>query len=139
MLNAFRHLRAVAGFTLIEMMVALAVFSLAAMALIRLEGATIRGTGILEQTLVAETVARNVAVESITDAQPPAIGPTSGSENNGGRTWTWARQTEPLGDAGAIKIDIAVSEGAGPPIGRLTVIRPPAVQANGPAQTTAAS
>ena len=33
------------GFTLIEMMVALAVFSLAAMALIRLEGATIRSTG----------------------------------------------------------------------------------------------
>ena len=114
------------GFTLIEMMVALAVFSLAAMALIRLEGATIRSTGILDETLVAQMVARNVAVETMTDPQPPAIGPTSGSERNGGRSWTWVRQTQPLGDAGAFRVDIAVAENGGAPIGHLTIVRPPA-------------
>ncbi|TPG18665.1 type II secretion system protein GspI [Sphingomonas koreensis] len=114
------------GFTLIEMMVALAVFSLAAMALIRLEGATIRSTGILDETLVAEMVARNVAVETMTDAQPPALGPTTGTESNGGRTWTWTRQTQPLGDAGAFRIDIAVADGAASPIARLMIVRPPA-------------
>ena len=46
------------GFTLIEIMVALAVFSLAAMALVRLESATIRGASILDDTLVAQMVAR---------------------------------------------------------------------------------
>ena len=111
------------GFTLIEMMVALAVFSLAALALIRLEGATLRSTGMLDETLTAQMVARNIAVEALTDAQPPTAGATSGSENNGGRTWSWTRQVTPLGDAGALRIDVAVA-GAGRPIARLMVVRP---------------
>jgi general secretion pathway protein I len=106
------------------MMVALAVFSLAALALIRLEGATLRSTGILDETLTAQMVARNVAVEALTDAQPPAAGTASGNETNGGRGWTWTRQVTPLGDAGALRIDIAVASEAGPPIARLMVVRP---------------
>lgn len=113
------------GFTLIEMMVALAVFSLAALALIRLEGATLRSTGILDETLTAQMVARNVAVEALTDAQPPASGTANGSETNGGRAWTWTRQVTPLGDAGALRIDIAVAPGTGRPIARLMVVRRP--------------
>jgi general secretion pathway protein I len=119
------------GFTLIEMMVALAVFSLAALALIRLEGATIRSTGILDQTLVAQMVARNVAVEALTDAQPPTLGTTSGTVANGGRNWTWTRNARALGDAGAIEVDIGVAPGAGAPIAHLMVVRPPS--AGGPA------
>jgi len=113
------------GFTLIEMMVALAVFSLAALALIRLEGATIRSTGILDETLVAQMVARNVAVEALTDAQPPPLGTTSGAVANGGRNWTWTRNAHALGDAGAIEVDIGVAPGAGAPIAHLMVVRPP--------------
>ena len=48
-----RPVRDERGFTLIEIMVALAVFSLAALALVRLESATIRGAAILDETLVA--------------------------------------------------------------------------------------
>jgi general secretion pathway protein I len=107
------------------MMVALAVFSLAALALIRLEGATLRSTGILDETLTAQMVARNVAVEALTDAQPPAAGTASGNETNGGRGWTWMRRVTPLGDAGALRIDVAVAvaPGAGRPIARLMVVR----------------
>jgi general secretion pathway protein I len=112
------------GFTLIEMMVALAVFGLAALALIRLEGATLRSTGILDETLTAQMVARNVAVEALTDAQPPAAGTTNGNEANGGRDWTWTRQVTPLGDAGALRIDVAVAPGTGRPIAQLMVVRP---------------
>jgi general secretion pathway protein I len=113
------------GFTLIEMMVALAVFSLAAMALIRLEGATIRSTGILDDTVVANMVARNVAVEALTDARAPALGTASGVENNGGGAWSWTRTATALGDAGAVRIDIAVAQSGERPIARLMVIRPP--------------
>jgi general secretion pathway protein I len=112
------------GFTLIEMMVALAVFSLAALAVIRLEGATLRSTGILDETLTAQMVARNVAVEALTDAQAPAAGATNGSETNGGRVWIWTRRVTPLGDAGALRIDVAVAPGAGRPIAQLMVVRP---------------
>jgi general secretion pathway protein I len=107
------------------MMVALAVFSLAAMALIRLEGATIRGAGILDSTLVAQMVARNVAIEAITDPQPPAIGKAQGVEQNGGRAWTWTRVTQPTGDVRILRIEVAVADANGTVQGRLSVVRPP--------------
>jgi general secretion pathway protein I len=112
------------GFTLIEMMVALAVFSLAAMALIRLEGATIRGATILDSTLTAQMVARNVAIEALTDTGPPAIGTATGQEANGGRTWAWTRITTPTGDIRILRIDVAVADTGGTVQGRLTVVRP---------------
>ena len=111
------------GFTLIEMMVALAVFSLAAMALIRLEGTTIRGAAILDSTLTAQMVARNVAIEAMTDSRPPAMGVAMGVEQNGGRPWAWTRTTQPTGDSRILKIDVAVTDAAGAMRGHLTVVR----------------
>ena len=114
-----------AGFTLIEVMVALAVFSLAALALIRLEGATIRSTAVLGDTIMAQMVARNVAVDAITAPAPPALGRTSGVEQNGGRAWRWAREVRRTGDAQILRIDVAVMDAGGRAVGRLTMIRPP--------------
>lgn len=114
-----------AGFSLIEMMVALAVFALAAMALIRLEGAIIRSASSLDRTMMAQIVARNVAVETLTDAQPPVTGISNGVEDNGGRSWNWQRIAAPLGDQGAVRVDVTVSDTTGTALGRLTVVRPP--------------
>lgn len=111
------------GFTLIEMMVALAVFSLAALALIRLEGATIRGTSILDSTLTAQMVARNVAIEAMTDAKPPAVGIAKGAEQNGGKIWSWTRETRATADARILRIDVQVDDAAGSRQGHLTVVR----------------
>ncbi|WP_443019759.1 type II secretion system minor pseudopilin GspI [Sphingomonas adhaesiva] len=114
------------GFTLIEIMVALAVFSLAALALIRLEGQTIRSTGILSATLLAQTVARNVAIEAVTEAQPPLRGRATGVEQNGGRAWTWTRNVSAIGDGDVMRIDVAVAGADGAVLGRMTMVRPPA-------------
>ena len=111
------------GFTLIEMMVALAVFSLAALALIRLEGATIRGASILDSTLTAQMVARNDAIEAMTDARAPTIGIAKGVEQNGARAWNWTRETRPTGDSGIVRIDVEVMDTAGSRKGHLTVVR----------------
>lgn len=108
-------------------MVALAVFSLAAMALIRLEGATIRGAAILDSTMIAQIVARNVAIEAISDARPPAIGVAHGVEQNGGRAWHWTRTTAPTGDSRILRIDVGVADAEGTMQGRMTVIRPATV------------
>jgi general secretion pathway protein I len=112
------------GFTLIEIMVALAVFSLAAMALVRLESATIRGASILDDTLVAQMVARNVAIDAVTQAQPPTAGTVTGAETNGGRRWTWRRSVRAMGGSSVLRIDVAVADRGGAVLGRLTMIRP---------------
>ena len=105
-------------------MVALAVFALAAMALVRLESATIRGAAILDDTLAARMVAQNIAIEAVTDAAPPQIGKASGSGTNGGRGWTWTRDVQPLGDGGVMRVDVTVAAPGGGVLGRVTMIRP---------------
>ena len=117
-------MRAERGFTLIEIMVALAVFSLAAMALVRLESATIRGASILDETLVAQMVARNVAIDAVTSARPPTAGRVTGVEANGGQAWTWTRQVSALGGSRVLRIDVAVADRTGTQLGRLTMVRP---------------
>jgi len=111
------------GFTLIEMMVALAVFSLAALALIRLEDASFRGAAAVDRSLLAGIVARNVAVDSLTSAKPPALGTTQGEEANGRRNWRWTRTVAPVGDGDRVfRIDVTVAD-AGGTAGKLTVLR----------------
>jgi len=116
---------AASGFTLIEVMVALVVFGLAAMALVRLEGATIRGASLVDRTLLAQAVARNVAVEAVTDAVAPPPGVVRGSEVNGGARWNWTRTATPTGDRRILRVDVSVADPAGQVLGRLTMVRPP--------------
>jgi len=115
--------RAARGFTLIEMMVALAVFALAALALIRLEGATIRGAGILDSALTGQIVARNVAIEAVTDVKPPTLGIATGTEQNDGKAWTWTRTVAATGDPRILRIDVAVRDVSGRAAGKLTMVR----------------
>jgi general secretion pathway protein I len=117
------------GFTLIEIMVALAVFSLAAMALVRLESATIRGATILDDTLIAQMVARNVAIDAVTAAQPPTAGAAAGSQTNGGRSWAWMRSVRAMGGSQVLRIDVTVANRSGAILGRSTMIRPAPRQA----------
>ncbi len=111
------------GFTLIEMLVALAIFSLAALALLRLEGATISSTGMLSDRAVGQIVTRNLAVQVMTDLRAPAIGEATGVVVNAGRTWTWVRQTKRTEDARIVRIDLAVKDDVGRQSGALSVAR----------------
>jgi general secretion pathway protein I len=111
------------GFTLIEMLVALAIFSLAALALLRLEGATVSNTALLQEQAVAQLVARNIAVETITDPVAPAYGATGGETTNGGRRWRWVRNTGRSPEPRIQMITIAVLTERGSEAARLTIFR----------------
>ena len=113
-----------AGFTLIEMLVALAIFSLAALALLRLGGATATNSARLQEQAIAQIVARNVAVETLTDPEPPAFGVLNGETVNAGRRWMWTRTTGRSPEARIQQIEIRVVDAAGGP-GRasLTIFR----------------
>lgn len=111
------------GFTLIEMLVALAIFSIAAIALLRLEGVTLNSAALLESRSVGQTVAHNLAVDVLTDPSPPSFGRASGSVINGGRKWTWTRTVRRTSDVRIARIDISVADDAGRERGKLTLAR----------------
>ncbi len=112
------------GFTLIEMLVALAIFSLAALALLRLGGATATNSASLSDQAIAQIVARNIAVETLTDPQPPAFGATQGDAVNSGRRWRWTRTVNRSPEARIQQIEIAVApEAGGPGRASLTIFR----------------
>jgi general secretion pathway protein I len=123
--SGFTSLRCSAenGFTLIETLVAMAIFSLAALALLRLEGATISSTAILSDRAVGQIVTRNLAVQIMTDVRAPAFGDASGVVVNAGRTWRWARVTKRTDDARIVRIDLAVTDDAGRQSGALSLAR----------------
>jgi general secretion pathway protein I len=111
------------GFSLLEMLVALAVFSIAALALIKLQGASLMQTAELDSRLYSEITVRNLAVEALTDPNPPALGDEQGSMTNAGRSFAWRRTTTALEGGELLKVDLAVRQGAGPEV-TLTVLRP---------------
>ena len=114
------------GFTLLEIMVALAIFSLAALAMVRLEGYSVRSTAVLGDSGTAWQVARNLAVERLSDPAPPVIGDEKGEEVNGGQNWDWTVSTQKTDDARLLRIDIVVAGTglAAQRTAKLTIARP---------------
>lgn len=100
------------GFTLIEMLVALAVFSLAAMALLNLSGESTRSAQRIETRTLGGMVAENVAVEA---AVAPALaeGERSGASDLGGRRWMWSRSVTATADPELLRIDVRVRDDEG--------------------------
>jgi general secretion pathway protein I len=116
--------RGESGFTLIEMLVALAIFSLAALALLRLGGATAANSARLQDQAIAQIVARNLAVETLTDPEPPAFGTQTGETVNAGRRWVWTRATGRSPEPRIQQILIRVVEAdGGPGQATLTIFR----------------
>lgn len=103
--------RAEAGFTLIEVLVALAVFSLAALTLVNLSGENIRTAASLEARTLASVVAENRAIEAMVDWPP--LGVTSGIDMAGERPWRWTRRVSRTDDPEVARIDVVVAEQAG--------------------------
>jgi general secretion pathway protein I len=109
------------GFTLIEMLVALSILGLAALALLKLTGATAVNGALLEEQALAQIVARNIAVETLSDPAAPALGSVSGELVNAGRRWRWSRRAARSPEARIQQIEIRVAGGRG--TAALTVFR----------------
>lgn len=116
--------RGEAGFTLIEMLVALAVFSLAALALLRLAGASATNSARLADQAMAAIVARNLAVETLSDPGPPPFGTQNGVAVNANRRWLWTREVARSPEPRIRQVTITVApEAGGPGRARLVLFR----------------
>ncbi|SCW82678.1 general secretion pathway protein I [Sphingobium faniae] len=111
------------GFTLLEMLVALAVFSLAALALVRLQGVTLRTAADLDSKALGQIVARNLMVEVQTDPAPPSAGEEEGEVENGGRRWHWKRVVKATDDKRLLQVDLTVDGQAGASPAMLSFVR----------------
>ncbi|WP_179562315.1 MULTISPECIES: type II secretion system minor pseudopilin GspI [unclassified Sphingomonas] len=79
------------GFSLLEVMVALAVFAVAALALLRLEAASLAGSAALDRRLLRDVTAGNLATQWRTAPGVPTAGVAGGITINAGRRFAWQR------------------------------------------------
>lgn len=112
------------GFTLLEMLVALAIFSLAGLALVRLQAVSVRTAGDLDARILAQITARNLAYETLTDPNPPPRGETAGEIVNGGRTFAWTRVVAPADDPRILTVTVRIAGGAGQSPAVISIARP---------------
>ena len=112
------------GFTLLEMLVALSIISIAALTLVRLDAYAVRTAGDLDESTMAGIVAQNRAVELWTDPSPPTIGASAGSVANAGRNWRIEQRVAKTADDSLLRIDLIVRPESGRGQATLTIIRP---------------
>jgi|688.fasta_scaffold204313_4 general secretion pathway protein I len=97
------------GFTVLEMLVAMAILSLGAVALLNLAGENTRTAAALRTRLFASIVADNRAIEAIASAMPPSVGAESGVEMAGGEAWRWTRRVTRAADSDILRVTVTVS------------------------------
>jgi general secretion pathway protein I len=100
------------GFTLIEMLVALAVFSIAALALMRLDIYSVAQASALSDARLASLVVQNEQALALTDPQL-TVGETRSQVSNGGATFEVVRRVTPTADARLVRIDVAAAQRSG--------------------------
>jgi len=96
------------GFSLIEMLVALAVLSLAVLGLLNLSGENTRSAVIIHERVMAGVVAENRAVEAMIQPFRLLGTETAGVESAGDLDWRWTRTLRETDDAGIVRVDIEV-------------------------------
>lgn len=101
--------RKVTGFTLIEVLIALAILGIAMGALLSLSGHSARLAGELEGRTAAWIVATNLEAELLLEAVPPTR-PREGQAVVLGRDWFWMQSTEQAADPRLIRVRTQVFE-----------------------------
>jgi general secretion pathway protein I len=96
------------GFSLVEMLVALAIFGLAVLGLLNLAGESTRTALVIEERVLAGVVAGNVAVDAMTAGAGALDAEAQGREVSGDVDWRWTRTVSATEDPDILRIDIVV-------------------------------
>ncbi|HEC15839.1 MAG TPA: type II secretion system protein GspI [Sedimenticola sp.] len=98
-----RRPRPAAGFSLMEVLVALAVLAIAMAALVKAAGGFSANQAYLENKTIAHWVAMNqLAAQRVADP-PPSAGSRQGEEEMAGRTWQWSLQLSRTADSDVLR------------------------------------
>ena len=96
------------GFTVFEVLVAMAIASFALLVLFGAASATTRNTAALRDRSYGQLVASNQLAELRARRSWPATGTLSGSSELAGRRWTWKAEVVATEDPAIRRIDFAV-------------------------------
>ncbi|MCY1284574.1 Type II secretion system protein I [compost metagenome] len=86
------------GFTLLEVLVALAIFAVVAASVLAASGRSLQGAARLEDKTLAMWIADNRLTELQLEATPPADGRGEGRVEFAGRRWQWRSLIEPTSE-----------------------------------------
>lgn len=98
------------GFSLLEVVVAIAVFSLGALATLNVLGQSGRNAEADEARVIAGVVAENRIAEVMAMSRPPPVGASRGTETSLARDWDWEIQVGPSPEPRILRIDVRVRE-----------------------------
>jgi len=104
------------GFTLVEVLVAVAIVALAVTAILVVMMRQVDGTAYLRDKLFAHWVALNqmeLAILANNNGAPLPRDVLNGSEDMAGRTWYWRAQPKATANKGAVQLEITVSASDG--------------------------
>lgn len=96
------------GFTLLEVLIALAVVSLVLVALVRTAGTAARALDREREVTLATWVAANVLAEQRTLGGVPPIGRRDGKQTLGAREWRWQAVVQATDEPSIRRIDVRV-------------------------------
>lgn len=96
------------GFTLLEVLVALAVLALALAAAVSASAAYVGNQAYLQERTLAHWVARNVLIELQLEREWPGTGKREDSATLGGRDWTWVATVAETPEEDMRRVDIDV-------------------------------
>ena len=105
------NVRARRGFTLIEVLIALAVVALALLGLTRVAAMQVHDFDALRERTFAGWVAANVLEETRLGASPPSTGRSDGRVELASRSWRWTRDVSTTPDPAIRRVDIKIFEG----------------------------
>jgi general secretion pathway protein I len=97
------------GFTLLEILIALAVLALAMGALIRAAGDYTASQSHLRDRTLATWVARDVLAEFQLRGDWPSVGEQKGTREMGNREWRWLARTSQTDEAELRRLDVEVT------------------------------
>ena len=101
------------GFTLVEVLVALAIISIALLAALRVASAGTSSVGELRARLLAGWVAENLLAESRARGEWPPPGIQRGTQNQGGIEFAWREEVIATPNVTFRRVDIRVFEASG--------------------------
>ena len=98
-----------AGFTLVEVLAALLIFSFAIIGLTRAGTESVRAVSVLQDKAYAGIVADNQIIRA--RLQPLEIGVTTGEESVSGKGYDWRTEVSKTESAGFYRVIVSVNEG----------------------------